>query len=294
MKRIWGGAAVLAIAALLLAGCTGGGGASSSVGSPGSGGAADSGGSAQTKPQGSGGSVADPASKSDTVIAPNRDVVTTGSVSLTVSDPIASADRATAIVLGAGGRIDNSSEQPATDTQKATATLVLRIPSSNLDATLADLKRLGTVDSATLNATDVTTQSKDIDGRITALQASVDRLLALMAKATTTADLITIESTLSDRQAQLDSLRAQQKALADQVAMSTITLDLHAKGTVPAATPTTFWSGLTAGWDALVATVNGLLVALGAVLPWLVVLGILGGIAWWIVRRIGRKRGAAA
>ena len=107
---------------------------------------------------------------------------------------------------------------------------MLRIPSANLDATLADLKRLGTVETATLNATDVTAQSKDIDGRITALQTSVDRLLALMAKATTTADLITIESTLSDRQGQLDSLRAQQKALADQVAMSTITRRLPREG----------------------------------------------------------------
>jgi predicted small secreted protein len=286
MKRIWGGAAVLAVAALLLAGCTGGG-AGSSVGSGGA--------TVQSKPgQVSAGAPADPASKSDTVIAPNRDVVTTGSVSLTAADPIAAADRATALVLGAGGRIDNSSEQPATDTGKASATLVLRIPSSSLDATLADIKRLGTVDSATLNATDVTTQSNDIDGRITALQTSVDRLLALMAKATSTADLITIESTLSDRQAQLDSLVAQQKALADQVAMSTITVTIHARGTVVAAAPGTFWSGLTAGWNALVAAVNGLLIVVGTALPWLVVLGILGGIAWWIARRIGRKKGAAA
>ncbi|WP_345763910.1 DUF4349 domain-containing protein [Diaminobutyricibacter sp. McL0608] len=285
MKRIWAGAAVLAVAALLLAGCTGGSGSSSSGGE---------GGTTQTKPEDASGAVADPAAKSDTVISTNRDVVTTGSVSLTVTDPIAAADRATAIVLGVGGRIDNSSEQPGSDTQKPSATLVLRIPSANLDATLADLKRLGTVETATLNATDVTAQSKDIDGRITALQTSVDRLLALMAKATTTADLITIESTLSDRQGQLDSLRAQQKALADQVAMSTITVDFHAKGTVPAASPTTFWSGLAAGWDALVATVNGLLVALGAALPWLVVLGILGAIAWWIARWIGRKKDAAA
>ncbi len=287
MKRIWGGAVVLVVAALLLAGCTGGGGASNSVGSGGS--------TMQTKPgKDASGAVADPAAKSNTVISPNRDVVTTGSLSLTAADPIASADRATALVLGAGGRVDSSSEQPGTATEKPSATLVFRIPSSNLDATLTAIKRLGSVDSATLNATDVTAQSSDIDGRITALQTSVDRLLALMAKATTTADLITIESTLSDRQAQLDSLRAQQRALADQVAMSTITVTIHAKGTVAAAAPVTFWSGLTAGWNSLVAAVNGLLVALGAALPWLVVLGVLGAIAWWIARWIGRKRDAAA
>ncbi|NEN07102.1 DUF4349 domain-containing protein [Diaminobutyricibacter tongyongensis] len=287
MKRIWAGAAVLAVAALLLAGCTGAGTSSSSAGPGGS--------TVQGKPgQDASGGFAAPASKSDTVISTDRDVVTTGSVSLTAADPIGTADRATAIVLGSGGRVDSSSEQPGTGDEKASATLVLRIPSSRLDSTLTAVKRLGTVESATLNATDVTAQSKDIDGRITALQTSVDRLLALMARATTTADLITIESTLSDRQAQLDSLRAQQKALADQVAMSTITLTIHTKATVVAAAPGSFWSGLTTGWNALVAAVNGLLIGLGVILPWLVVLAVLGGIAWWIARWIGRKKGAAA
>ena len=278
---------MLAVAGLLLAGFTGSGGGSSSVGAGGS--------TVQTKPgKAASGAVGDAAAKSATVISPNRDVVTTGSVSLRADDPVAAADRATAIVLGAGGRVDSSSVQPGTDAEKPSATLVLRIPSSNLDATLSGIKRLGALDSATLNATDVTAQSNDIDGRITALQTSVDRLLALMAKATTTADLITIESTLSDRQAQLDSLRAQQKGLADQVAMSTITVTIHAKGTVTAASPGTFWSGLTAGWNALVAAVNGFLIALGTALPWLVLLGVLGTIAWWIARWIGRKKDAAA
>jgi hypothetical protein len=33
---------------------------------------------------------------------------------------------------------------------------------------------------------------------------------------------------------------------------------------------------------------------LGVALPWLVVFGLLGGLAWWIVWRSGRKRRAAA
>jgi hypothetical protein len=37
-----------------------------------------------------------------------------------------------------------------------------------------------------------------------------------------------------------------------------------------------------------------LLIGLGVILPWLVVLAVLGGIAWWIARWIGRKKGAAA
>ncbi|HEV7185825.1 MAG TPA: DUF4349 domain-containing protein, partial [Leifsonia sp.] len=176
------------------------------------------------------------------------------------------------------------------DGGKPSATLVLRIPANRLTTTLDTLKRLGTVDSIDLKADDVTAQAKDVDGRITALQASVDRLLELMSKATTTADLITIESTLSDRQAQLDSLKAQKAALDDQVSLSTITLELRAKGTVVAAPAPTFWSGLTGGWDALVVTLNSLLVVLGVLLPWLIAVGVVGGAVWLIVRAVGRRR----
>ena len=214
-----------------------------------------------TKP-GAADSAAEPA-KSATVLSANRDIVTTGTVSLTVADPIAAADSVTGAVERAGGRVDSSTEQPATEGEKAGATLVLRIPAERLSATLSTIKQLGTVNSVSLKSDDVTTQSRDVDARITALQTSVDRLLDLMSKATTTADLITIESTLSARQADLDSLKAQKAALDDQVSMSTITLELHAKGTVAAPAPATFWSGLGTGWDALVATMSGLLVALG-------------------------------
>jgi hypothetical protein len=273
-KRRAGGAFAALIAVILLAGCT-----SSGAGS-GAGSVAEN----PTKP-GAADSAADPA-KSGTVLSANRDIVTTGTVSLTVADPITAADSATGAVERAGGRVDSSTERPATEGEKAGATLVLRIPAERLSATLSSIKGLGTVNSVSLKSDDVTTQSKDVDARVTALQTSVDRLLDLMSKATTTADLITIESTLSARQAELDSLKAQKAALDDQVSMSTITLELHAKGTVAAPAPATFWSGLGTGWDALVATMSGLLVVLGVLLPWLVVLGVLGAAAWFIVRRM--------
>ncbi|MFM8893961.1 MAG: DUF4349 domain-containing protein, partial [Actinomycetales bacterium] len=52
--------------------------------------------------------------------------------------------------------------------------------------------------------------------------SSITRLQTLIDQATTTADLIEAEVALSDRQAELDSLRAQRAYLADQVGMSTL------------------------------------------------------------------------
>ncbi|MEB0260006.1 DUF4349 domain-containing protein, partial [Undibacterium sp. 5I1] len=69
----------------------------------------------------------------------------------------------------AGGRIDSRTENPATDNQPASATLTLRIPAAALDRTVTDLKKLGTLNYVSLNASDITQQTQDLDARITAL-----------------------------------------------------------------------------------------------------------------------------
>ncbi len=284
---------IVLLGALSLSGCTGGS-SSGSAGTLQNG--APQGGVAPVAPQKGSANEAANGAKSDSnaldAQTQNRSVITTGTLSLTVKAPVSAANAATQIVDAAGGRVDAMTEQPGTSDQRASATMTLRIPSAKLDATLTELKKLGTVNSVTTSAEDVTTQVKDVNARITALQTSVNRLLELMSKATSTADLISIESSLTQRQADLDSLISQQNYLKDQVSLATITLDLHAPGTVAAAGPDNFFSGLAAGWNALVVAAAGFLVFLGVVLPWLVLIALVGGIVWGGIRLAGRAKRA--
>jgi hypothetical protein len=301
----------IVLAALMLAGCSAGSG--SSAGSTADGGLSSGAGiPVQIAPEGAPGKAADGsanggvtgftgAGSTTDVKAGNRDVVTTGQVSLNVKDPIASAQSAADITQQAGGRVDSRTENPALSTadpglpdpaanQAASATLTLRIPAAKLDGALTALKRLGTVNSVSLNASDVTQQTHDLDARITALTASVDRLLDLMTKATSTTDLIAIESALSDRQAQLESLQSQRNLLSDQIDYSTITLALHSIGTLTPGSPDTFWTAITAGWNTLVTALGGLVVALGFALPWLLALAVLALIVLLGVRLARRRK----
>jgi hypothetical protein len=278
MKRTLAATAVI-LAALLLAGCT----------SQGSG---DSGSTSGVEPGVVTGQPAPVKDASGGVTTINRDVITTGTVSISTKDPIAAARTATTITEQAGGRVDSRNETPATKNQPASATLVLRIPADDLDRTLAELKKLGTVNFLTLNAADVTQQTRDIDARITSLKTSVDRLLALMATAKDTTDLIALESALSSRQAELQSLQSQRDYLSDQIDYSTITLELFSEGTVAPPQPGTFWDGIVAGWNALIATIGGVLVGLGFILPWLAALGVVGAIVLLILWVSTRKRKA--
>ena len=308
MKRTLGATAIV-LAALVLAGCS-------------------SAGSNSTPDLESGGFVGQPApgtidgtvegavegavggTTSDTQAA-NRDVITTGSVSLTVKDPIKAAQDAVTITEQANGRVDSRTENPGTDSgiqnpipydgmtypiqpgPMPSAFLTLRIPSDELDRTLTELKKLGTVNYVSFNASDVSQQTQDLDARITSLGASVDRLLSLMSQATNTTDLIAIEGVLSARQSELESLKSQRDYLSDQIDYSTLNLELYGEGLIAPGSPDDFWTGVVAGWNALLATLGGALVVFGVALPWLIVLGAVGVIVLLIIWLSTRKRKAA-
>lgn len=281
LRRAAGVTGALALIGLLLAGCTALGSSSSS----------DSGSRSESMDSGTvPGQLPAPgeAASGDAAVA-DRSVITTGSVSLTVADPIRSAENAATIVTEAGGRVDGRTETPETDNQSASANLSLRIPVGDLDRTLDALRALGTVNYVTLNSSDVTQQSQDLDARITSLTTSVDRLLALMSQATTTTDLIAIESELSTRQAELEGMKSQRDYLSDQIEYSTISLELYSTGTVAPGAPDTFLTGIVAGWNMLVTALSALLVGIGFALPWLAIVALAGGIVFLIVRLATRK-----
>jgi len=278
MKRYALTVVATAAAVLLLAGCSSSSGASSP---------SEGGRPAPIAPQQE---KSAPGGAEDSAVSADAQVVTTGWVSLSVDDPSAASASAVAVVEKHGGHVDNRSERAGTDSESASAELTIRVPEDKITAALDDLKKLGTVDSASISSTDVTAQTTDLDARITAMQGSVDRLLDLMAAATDIDDLITLESAISTRQADLDSLKSQRDLLGDQVAYSTIDLQLHTAGSIRPGAPKDFWGGLVVGWNSLVAALNGSLVALGVALPWLLVLAVLAVITLVIVRTATRRK----
>jgi hypothetical protein len=292
MRRLAPAAAAAALTALLLAGCSASGDEASTI-EPGTAQPGVTDGNAGPMPA-EGGEAADSAELDATTPDDDRSVITTGWMSVTVDDPIASAEEAAGIVDRAGGRLDSRNETPATDTQPASASLTMRIPSDELKGVVDELRELGSVNSVSTNASDVTQQRKDLDARIEALGASVDRLQQLLATATSIADLIAIESELTTRQSELDSLTQQRDWIVDQVDYSTLTLELVTEDDAPDPAPDDFWSGLAAGWAALVGFASGLGVAIGVLLPWLLTGLVIAAIVVTIVVVTTRRRPSRA
>jgi uncharacterized lipoprotein YmbA len=289
MRRTLIGSTVLLAAALALTGCSAAGGSAGDYAGP------------ESAPQivdgSAGGDSGEFSSDADAGVDPasaERQVVITGNVTITADEPLTASREAVRIVEAAGGRVDGRTEYAPSDTDKGSAQLTLRIPADKLTSVLESLEKLGTADEVSLSTSDVTVQTQDLDARISSLRASIERLNGLIAQATSIEDLITLEHEISNRQAELESLEAQQRYLSDQVAMSTISLYLRSDAEAPPADPDSFWDGLGAGWGAFVAFWAGLLVVLGVLLPWLITFGLIALIIILIVRGRRRRREAAA
>ncbi|KAB7751539.1 DUF4349 domain-containing protein [Mycolicibacterium mucogenicum] len=220
-----------------------------------------------------------------------RDIVKTASLILVAPDPSAAADKATELVGKAGGRVDERSDDAGSTSGRASVHLVLRVPSNGLDAALASLKGLGTVQTLEVKTDDVTAQRVDLDARITALKTSVDRLLAIMRDSKDPDALIKAEDALSKRQAELQGLQAQRDTLRDQITYSSVDVQITAErrgGPAPERYHG-FFGQIQHGWDTLWAFGSHLVLAFGFLLPWLLPLAVLGGALYAFVKWSGSR-----
>lgn len=227
------------------------------------------------------------------VLPTDRKVVYRGSISVRVSDIGRAADRAEALATGADGVV--GAEQTATDPRRpryGEATLTLRVPPAAFGATLDALGRLGKELDRQRSAEDVTSQVIDVDSRVRTQQRSVERMRVLLAQAKTIGEVVQVESELSRREADLESLEAQLKGLQDVTDLATIEVSLSSPrpGVPPEPKDENlgFLAGLTGGWDAFVAIVAVALTVLGALVPFALA-GALVGVPLLLLWRSRRR-----
>ena len=228
------------------------------------------------------------ASPSSTV-ATERAIVSSGTVSLTSKDVGAARRDVQRIVDAQGGEVTEEDTETDDEGETSYARMVLRVPSSAFDEAMQALEDVAVLRSSNRGSEDVTTQVIDTGVRVRAQEASLKRVELLLARAKTLKDIIWIESQLTNRQAELDSLKSQQTWLQDQTSLSTITVDItaqhDAKAEEPDDEPAGFLTGLEEGLDALAGTALVVATVVGALLPFAVVLLVLGVPAWLLLRR---------
>lgn len=233
------------------------------------------------------------------VLPGDRDVVYRGSITVRVKDVARAAGRAEDLAVQADGVVFSQETmrdpRPGTGPAVGEAHLTLRVPPTQFAGTLDALGSLGRELSRSRSAEDVTTQLADTDSRVRSQQRSVDRVRALLDEAATIGEVVQIESELARREADLESLQAQLARLKDVTDLATIEATLIARDTVVPPTGDDdlgFLTGLRNGWDAFLGIALVTLTVLGALLPFVLVLAVVGAPAYLLLR--GRRRTATA
>lgn len=123
-----------------------------------------------------------------------------------------------------GGYVESSRES-GDDSRRAH--LVVRVPAEKLDEFTAAVETEGTVTSSSMTTEDVTLEYVDIESRIKALKAEQTSLLAMLAKAETLNDLLTIQGRVTDVTAELESYESRLRTYDSLVSYSTVTLSVY-------------------------------------------------------------------
>lgn len=249
-------------------------------------------GAAADQPAEAGGAGAKSGSRAAAVVY-DRKLARRADISITVPDVDAAASKVRSIAVSANGMVlaEAISSEPDDVTTGGFSTITISVPTDQLDATLDRLSALGKVHSRNASTDDVTGQYVDTEARVKTMQASVDRVRALMARATRLGDIVTLEAELARRQADLESTESQLAALKDAVTLAPVEVRLSTDEQVlqKAEPETGFLAGLKAGWGAFTGSVTVLLTVVGALLPFAVVLAVvLVPVLVWLRRRTPR------
>ena len=174
------------------------------------------------------------------------------------------------------------------------ADLTIRIPAENLDSFVAHVDGASNVVSSSENVEDVTLQYVDTESRVTALEVEQDRLLAMLEKAETMADLLEIESRLTDVRYELERVASQLKTLDNQVTYSTVYLYVTEVQEYTPVAEETLWQRITGEFsDSIEGVVEGAEDFLVWVLgnsPYLLIYGlVLTGLVV-LTRKLRRKK----
>jgi hypothetical protein len=220
----------------------------------------------------------------------DRKLIKTGTITLESKDIDKVLVGIDGVVSAQRGIVESEDAQTDDEGHTKTASVTLRVPVDNFDPAVDAITGLGVLVREQTSTEDVTTKVADVNARVDSAKRSIDQLRLLFSRANTLGDIIRLESELSQRQADLESLQAQQRSLGRQTALSTIQVSITRPDEAPALVSDDgdqagFVDGIKSGWSGLVTFVQGVAHVFGLVLPLGTLALIVAVPIWLVVRR---------
>ena len=204
----------------------------------------------------------------------------------------------TAKVKALGGYIETSSVDGNNNSTNRYATYTLRIPKANADAFIESVSQGGNVTHQSENMEDVTLKYVDINSRKESLKTEYKRLEDLLEQAADVEELIYIESRMSEVRYEIESIESQLRTYDNLVDYSTIHLTINEVREYTEPEPEVITLGdrikkaFTDAVENVIDILQGLLVALVAIIPYLILIAVVVliiALIVWLIRTIINK-----
>jgi hypothetical protein len=191
-----------------------------------------------------------------------------------------------------GGYVAGSNAVSDDSERIRTGTITFAVPSDKYEETIGQVRGYGTVQAFNSSAQDVSQQYVDLSSRLKNAEAQRDAMLALLQRATSINDIISIQNQLGQITGLIEQLKGQIAFLEHATGYSTINVTLREAAVL--APRTTDELGIQGALHSAVydffQSIDFMVVALGALAPYLLI--ALAGFGAFTIRR--RRRPARA
>jgi hypothetical protein len=229
----------------------------------------------------------------------DRLIIRSGAITLVVDDTRAANQALVQLVsemAGEGAFVVSSSERGATGDNPPQISVTIRVPSARFTEVMDRLAAMAVeVVDRTESGQDVTEEFVDVQAKVESLEAARDRLLEIVRTAGTTEELLLAESQLTEREKEIDSLKARLQYLEQSARLSSISIELRpsilnqpvAPGWRPSETVRAAVERLAQRFQNFV---DRLIVFAIADLPWWIGFGLVALVVFLLVRRWWRRQ----
>jgi hypothetical protein len=241
-----------------------------------------------------------PQSQSASVVARTRDPLVIRTAQITLITPDFAKARASLenILKRHGGHIGNLAiGSPADSGQSLQATL--RVPAPQLDATMAEIRNLGRVETEQQGGEEVTQQMVDLEARLANARNTEQRLANIMRRSTgKITDVLAVEKEIDRVRGEIEGMEAERKNLGDRVNFSTLDVRINEeyKAHLAVAAPSTvsrLRNAAVEGYRNVADSLTGIamfLLSYGpALILWAALLFFPGRLAWRRLRKSGTR-----
>lgn len=224
----------------------------------------------------------------------DRKIIYEADITLQVRDFSAAETAISVRVRELGGYLADVTLHHGTAAQRS-GRWVVRIPVARFDLFLAGISQLGTVESRSQTAQDVTEEYVDLEARIANKQRLEERVLALLADPQgAISDVIEVERELARVREEVERMEGRRRYLANRTELTTVTVMVREQQDDPPPETPALLARMLQAWNAsllaLRSVAERMLVAAAAALPWIAAVSIILAPVVWYALRASRRR----